>query len=69
MFDREMLFLAVSRRFVVDHRLPQDAQLIGRSVYEIFPRIPRRWCDIHAHVLAGEEFARTLSRFRTLFFG
>jgi PAS domain S-box-containing protein len=55
MFDCEMRFLAASRRFVVDHRLPQDAQLIGRSVYEVFPRLPRRWRDIHARVLAGEK--------------
>ena len=63
MFDREMLFLAVSRRFVVDHRLPQDAQLIGRSVYEIFPQIPQRWCDIHARVLAGEELSQEEDQF------
>ena len=37
MFDRQMRYLAVPRRFVVDYRLPQDAQLIGRSHYEIFP--------------------------------
>ena len=63
MFDREMLFLAVSRRFVVDHRLPQDAQLIGRSVYEIFPRTPQRWRDIHARVLAGEELSQEEDQF------
>ena len=58
MFDREMRYLAVSRRFVVDYRLPQDAQLIGRSHYEIFPDIPQRWRDIHARVLAGEELSQ-----------
>ncbi|HEX6007002.1 MAG TPA: PAS domain S-box protein [Burkholderiales bacterium] len=58
MFDCEMRFLAVSRRLVVDHRLPQDAQLIGRSVYEVFPRLPKRWCDIHARVLAGEKLSQ-----------
>ena len=63
MFDREMRYLAVSRRFVVDHRLPQDAQLIGRSVYEIFPNIPQRWRDIHARVLAGEELSQEEDQF------
>ena len=63
MFDREMLFLAVSRRFVVDHRLPQDAQLIGRSVHEVFPRIPQHWRDIHARVLAGEELSHEEDQF------
>ena len=63
MFDREMRFLAVSRRFVVDYRLPQDAQLIGRSHYEIFPDIPQRWRDIHARVLAGEALSEEEDRF------
>jgi PAS domain S-box-containing protein len=56
MFDREMRYLAVSRRFIVDFRLPPDAQLIGRSHYAMFPEIPQRWRDIHTRVLAGEEF-------------
>jgi PAS domain S-box-containing protein len=55
MFDREMRYIAVSRRFVVDYGLPPDAQLIGRSHYEVFPDIPQRWRDIHARVLTGEE--------------
>jgi PAS domain S-box-containing protein len=63
MFDREMRYLAVSRRFVVDFRLPQDAQLIGRSHYEIFPDIPQRWRDVHARVLAGEALSQDEDRF------
>ena len=63
MFDRQMRYLAVSRRFVVDYRLPQDAQLIGRSHYEIFPDIPQRWRDIHARVLAGEELSQETDQF------
>ena len=63
MFDREMRYLAFSRRFVVDFRLPQTAQLIGRSHYEIFPDIPQRWRDIHARVLAGEELSQEEDQF------
>jgi PAS domain S-box-containing protein len=63
MFDREMRFLAVSRRFVVDHRIPQDTQLIGRPVYEIFPNIPPRWRDVHARVLTGEELSQEEDQF------
>ena len=63
MFDREMRYLAVSRRFVVDFRLPLDAQLIGRSHYEIFPDIPQRWRDVHARVLAGEELSQEEDQF------
>jgi PAS domain S-box-containing protein len=58
MFDREMRYLAVSRRFVVDYQLPPGAQLIGRSHYEVFPNVPQRWRDIHARVLAGEELSQ-----------
>jgi PAS domain S-box-containing protein len=57
MFDREMRYLAVSRRFVVDY-LPPGTQLIGRSHYEAFPNIPQRWRDIHARVLTGEDLSQ-----------
>ena len=63
MFDREMRFLAVSRRFVFDHRIPPDAQLIGQHVYEIFPNIPQRWRDVHARVLTGEELSQEEDQF------
>ena len=63
MFDREMRYLAISRRFVVDFRLPLDAQLIGKSHYEVFPEIPQRWRDIHARVLAGEEISNEEDQF------
>ena len=63
MFDREMRYFAVSRRFGVDFRLPQDAQLIGRSHYEVFPDIPQRWRDVHARVLAGEELSQEEDQF------
>lgn len=57
MFDCEMRYLAVSRRFAIDLRLGPDAQLIGKSHYEVFPEVPQRWRDIHARVLAGEELS------------
>jgi PAS domain S-box-containing protein len=58
MFDREMRYLAVSHRFVVDYRLPPVTQLLGQSHYEVFPNVPQRWRDIHARVLAGEELSQ-----------
>src|SRR4029077_4091118 len=64
MFDCEMRYLAVSRRYILDFRLPQDAQLIGRSHYEVFPDIPQRWRDVHARVLAGEELSQAEDQFR-----
>jgi PAS domain S-box-containing protein len=58
MFDANMRYLAVSRRFISDFQLPVPAELIGRSHYEIFPDIPPRWREVHARVLAGEEMAQ-----------
>jgi PAS domain S-box-containing protein len=63
MFDLEMRYLAVSRRYILDFRLPRDAQLIGRSHYEVFPDIPQRWRDVHARVLAGEELSQEEDQF------
>lgn len=55
MFDREMRYLAVSKRYVADYGLPPDTPVIGRSHYEIFPEIPERWRNIHKRVLTGES--------------
>jgi len=63
MFDREMRYLAVSRRFVTDFRLPHGAQLIGKSHYEVFPEIPQRWRDVHARALAGEALSNDEDEF------
>jgi PAS domain S-box-containing protein len=57
MFDDRMRYLAVSRRFLSDYRLPAAADVIGRSHYEVFLDIPPRWREIHVRVLAGEELA------------
>jgi PAS domain S-box-containing protein len=57
MFDDKMRYLAVSRRFVADFRLPPDIELIGRWHYDVLPDVPPRWREVHARVLAGEELA------------
>jgi PAS domain S-box-containing protein len=55
MFDPEMRFLAVSRRFLSDYRLPAASEVIGHSYDEILTEIPQRWRELHNRVLAGEE--------------
>src|SRR5262245_58325663 len=52
MLDREMRYLAVSRRWMKDFHL-QDS-IIGKCHYEVFPEIPAEWRDGHSRCLAGE---------------
>lgn len=52
MFDREMRYLLVSRRFLKDYNLG-DQKLIGRSYYEVFSKTPERLKQIHRRCLAG----------------
>ncbi len=55
MFDSEMRYMAVSRRFLSDYKLPAAGEIIGRSHYEIVPDTPQRWRQLYTRVLAGEE--------------
>ena len=53
MFDREMRYIAASRRWVTDYGL-SDVKWRGMSHYEVFPDLPVRWRAIHRRALYGE---------------
>lgn len=54
MFDRDLNYMAVSKRWVQDYRL-EDRTLIGRHHYDVFPEIRLRedWQEIHRRCLEG----------------
>ncbi|MCF4970540.1 PAS domain-containing protein [Nostoc sp. CMAA1605] len=51
-FDQQMRYLHVSRRWLEDYQLTDD--IIGCSHYEVFPDIPPKWRQLFQRCLAGE---------------
>ena len=59
MFDTEMRYLAVSRRYLADFGLTTETprSLQGRLHYDVFPDLPEQYRSIHRRVLAGETIS------------
>ena len=53
MFDRNMRYMACSRRWLVYHGSIEQS-VVGRCHYEVFPKISERWREIHRRGMAGE---------------
>jgi diguanylate cyclase (GGDEF)-like protein/PAS domain S-box-containing protein len=65
MFDREMRYLAVSRRFISDAGFPPNIELYGASHYQVFPTMPEHWKEAHRRALAGEVISVEEDPFET----
>ncbi|MBD1937773.1 PAS domain S-box protein [Microcoleus sp. FACHB-68] len=56
MFDREVRYLAYSNKWLIDYNL-QGQSIIGKSHYELFPNIHKRWKAINKRALQGEAIS------------
>ncbi|RUT09918.1 hypothetical protein DSM106972_004130 [Dulcicalothrix desertica PCC 7102] len=54
MFDREMRYIAVSRKWLIDHNCSEHS-LIGLCNCQVLPSIAQRWREIHDRCLTGES--------------
>jgi len=62
MFDREMRYIAASRRWVSDNGI-DGVNWRAASHYDVFPDLPARWRAIHRRALYGEIVAADEDRF------
>ncbi len=64
MFDHQMRYLAVSRRWMNDYGLKDS--VIGQSHYAVFPEVPDYWKAVHRRGIAGEVVQADGDRFKRL---
>lgn len=53
MLDRDLKYIAVSKRWYESYHLP-NISIIGKSHYDVFPNLPDHWKVIHQKCLNGE---------------
>jgi PAS domain S-box-containing protein len=62
MFDRNMCYLEASQRWCEDYGLG-NADIIGKSHYELFPDLAQAWKLVHQRALQGERISADEDRF------
>lgn len=53
MFDREMRYIAVSKRWLENHKITRK-NVIGALHYDVVPDLPQTWKEVHQRGLNGE---------------
>ena len=53
MFDREMRYMMANPRWIQQFRL-KDKEIIGRSQFDVFPKLHQGWRRIYQRCLSGE---------------
>jgi PAS domain S-box-containing protein len=57
MFDRDIRYVAVSKRWIQDYQLDKkgynEQNILGKSHYEVFPELRQEWVDVHRNALNG----------------
>lgn len=61
-FDRDLRYMAASKRWIKDYRLI-GKRVLGKTQYEVFPHMADEWRDRYERCLAGEKFDEQESRF------
>lgn len=57
MFDRDIRYVAVSRRWIEDYHLDKqgydEQNILGKSHYDVFPDLRNEWIEVHQNALNG----------------
>jgi len=64
MFDNEMRYMYHSKRWIKDYNLNEEDSIIGKTHYDVFPDIPKRWKNDHQRVLNGNVYLNPLDHWQ-----